>query len=190
MKIFKHILNFLLITTLIIGIFLNIGKSILLNEFNVKKHLTEINYYEDIYFDIKERFENNTLETGLNVEDLTATLDQELIIYSINNMIEAIYQNKTLELDEQTLKSRLDETINDALTSAGITPNKEERKSIDLLEERLIDIYKEEITIAPSMISKCSQIIIKVQKIVTIVNIVLSVITIILLLLIIILLCF
>lgn len=175
MKIIKDILNFILALTISLFILLFVGENVLLNENNVKNHLNEINYYHEIYSNIREQIENNTLDSGLNTDELTNLIDENLVKSEVDKVVEALLENKELEIDSEHFKENLDKFINNALSTAGRIPNYEEKQDIKLLEDKLVDIYMEEISIIPSMISKFSSIISKVRNILKVVNTILIV---------------
>ncbi len=165
MKIFKHILNFITLVTMIIFIFLLIGKSVLLDENNIKNHLEDINYYHEIYTNIQEQIENNTLESGLNTEELKNTVDEKIVKSEIDKLVDSLFQNKELNIDERDFQKKIDTKITEALNAADRTPSYEEKKDIERLEKELVNIYKEEISVFPSTVSKLSLIISKVKNI-------------------------
>jgi len=146
MKIVKKIINFVLnfgLSFLVLGliILIIIKNTALSKEFIISK-LKENRFYERTYNDIKEDFENYTMQSGLELEILNGLISKEKVNRDIDLKIESIFSGKNVEIDTSSIKIELDNRINSALEKNNRIPGDEEKKSIELYENTIVDCYK------------------------------------------------
>lgn len=178
MNFFKHIYSFLLSITMFLLIIVLLANNLILNEKGLKKQLSNVNYYDNVYLSILESFENNTLESGLNIEKIKESVTKSAVKEDIDNMIDFLFYGETLKTNKVQIKNNIDEIINQSLKEANREPDVEEKKDISRLEENLAQIYEDEILIMPNILSKVNIVILKVKEILNTLLIILVMLTI------------
>ncbi|MBR1539952.1 MAG: hypothetical protein IJ629_02055 [Clostridia bacterium] len=108
----------------------------------IKEKMRENHFYDRTYSDIKEDFENYTMQSGLELEILDGLFTKEKVEKDINSKIDAIYGGKKAKIETDSIKSELDSRINLALEEKNRVPSEDEKKSIQKYEEVIVDCYQ------------------------------------------------
>ncbi|MBR2290245.1 MAG: hypothetical protein IJ867_06650 [Clostridia bacterium] len=142
----KKILNFLLnfaMSILVLGlIVVALISNTVLNKEYIKRKLEENRFYDRTYSDIKEDFENYTMQSGLELEILDGLFTKEKVVQDVNLKIDSIYNGKKGEVETASIRNELDLRINRALEENNRVPKEEEKASIQKYEDTIVDSYK------------------------------------------------
>lgn len=142
----KKIINFLLnliMSVLALGlIVLVLISNTVLNKEYIKEKLNENNFYERTYSDIKEDFENYTIQSGLELEILDGLFSKEKVITDINSKIDYMFGGKKFIVETDSIRNELDSRINAALEENNRIPSEYEKKSIVKYEDAIVASYK------------------------------------------------
>ena len=148
MKIFKIIINILLSFILMIGIVCStlfvIGNNCT-NKNNVLKKFEQINFYNSIYEEVRDGFENYIYQSGLDINIIDKICTKEKVKNDILIVINSMYgeENSTIETTE--IRNNLDNSINEYVVSQGRKLSKQEQDNIEKFEDLIEESYKEEI---------------------------------------------
>lgn len=142
----KRIISFLLnliMSILVLGLIcIWIINTSLLSKKYVKAKLVENKFYDRAYADIKEDFENYTMQSGLELDILDELFTKAKVISDINKKIDAIYDGKKVIIETDSIRDELDFRINSALEKNNRVPTDKEKDSINKYEDAIIDSYK------------------------------------------------
>lgn len=141
-------------------------------------NLEKINYYDKVYNSINEEMQNYLIQSGLTSEVLTNIYTKEDIKNSLNNAIYTFYNNKKVSVDTNSVKTNLENNINNYLIKHNIVVT--EKEGLDLFVKQMEEIYTNEIMIS-SKINNFSVYLAKVIKLADIAIIVLGITTLVLL---------
>ena len=144
-KIINFLLNFIMSILVFILICMNFTFSTVFNKTYIKTKLTENRFYERAYADVKERFENYTMQSGLELDILEGLVTKEKVKKDINQKIDAIYDNQKITIETDSIRNELDARINAVLEKNNKTPNTTEKESIQKYEDAIVESYQAEI---------------------------------------------
>ncbi len=139
-------INFIVVISMCIFMILSILSSTILNKQYVIKALEQSNYYEKTYYAIQDEFKNYIMQSGLEESVLENLYDKQKLKKDINQVIDGIYENKTIHISTQEMKQTLDNRINKILEKNNRRPEEEEKRSIQNFENTIIEVYVDNIT--------------------------------------------
>lgn len=179
LKMLSFYFYLLLLTIIVLGITLifTIKLTILKPDYIID-NLEKINYYDKVYNSINEEMQNYLIQSGLTSEVLTDIYTKEDIRTSLNNAIYAFYDNKEVSVDTNSVKTNLENNINNYLIKHNIVVT--ETEALDLFVNQMLEIYTNEIIIS-TKINNFSIYLVKIVKLVDISIIVLGITTLLLL---------
>lgn len=179
LKMLSFYFYLLLLTILLLGTTLisTIRVTVLRPNYIIS-NLEKINYYDKVYNSINEEMQNYLIQSGLTSEVLTNIYTKEDIKNSLNNAIYTFYNNKKVSVDTNSVKTNLENNINNYLIKHNIVVT--EKEGLDLFVKQMEKIYTNEIMIS-SKINNFSVYLAKVIKLADIAIIVLGITTLVLL---------
>lgn len=148
MKVLKNILKYVILiiisVAIIILIAIKVLSSTILEESYILNEFDESDYYNNIYQEVKNNFENYIGQSGLdeNVMDNICSVEQvknDTIIVLGN-----IYEGASKVVDTESIRNRLNENIKKSLSSTKITASMQ--KSIDIFVNEICEEYKNTIS--------------------------------------------
>ncbi|MBQ8892247.1 MAG: hypothetical protein IJ068_05270 [Bacilli bacterium] len=146
----EFILTILIFSTTILLIF----KLTVLNINYFKEKLESKNYYHELYLDINNDFNNYIMQSGFGEEIVDSLFIEDDIKIIINNIVDNFYQGKSIEINTDNIKQRLENNINKYLESYNIKiDNKDD---VTLFVEEIINIYKNRIVLNDDFIKLSS----------------------------------
>ena len=163
--ILYFILEFLLSLVILSCISLLILKATVYNPEYIKKQFNDTSFYSKLYTSINNEMSNYIIQSGLDESVLENIYTEEMLKDSINNLIDSIYNNNQFELSIKKVKENLETNINTYLEKNNIQVT--DAASLDKFIEKIINVYKEEITLSNS-IDFAKKIIIKTDKLINI----------------------
>lgn len=184
-RIIIYIINFLLSLCVLLLSSLLIFSNTVLNKQYVINVLERNDYYEKTYYNIQEGFKNYIMQSGLEESILEDLYDREKVNNDINMVIDAIFENKSINIDTEVIVQKLDDRINAILEQNNRVPEKEEREEIKIFEDTIAEVYSDEISYSIESIEQISSVLTKIQLLLSTVKIALIIVTIVLFLLII-----
>ena len=138
MLIIRYIFIFILAVSIIGFVSINIANSTILSKEYVKDKLQETGYYEGIYQEVQNNFENYVGQSGLDEDAMKDIVTQEKVKADIDIMIDNIYEGKNEEIDVDTIKENLRNKITQAMEEA-----KQKPTSNDAVDEFINTICNE-----------------------------------------------
>ena len=141
-KILNFLLNFILSVLVLVGISLNLVSNTIFNKDYIKQKLKENNFYSRAYSDIKDSFENYTMQSGLNLEILDNLITEEMVTDDINSKVDSIFNGNKVSIDTNLIRTELDARINHALEENNRVPSDSEKESIKKYEDAIVDSYQ------------------------------------------------
>lgn len=184
-KIVIYIINFFFIISTFLLVSLLILSNTILSKQYVMKSLEKNNYYETIYYDIEEGFEDYIMQSGLEKDVLENLYDKQKVHNDINMVLDTIYENKELNIDTKIVKEKLHERINNVLKENNRVPGREEKEAIETFENTIIDVYNSKVVYSQKYVEQLADAYAKVQPILTKIKIALGVVSLFLLVIII-----
>ena len=172
----RKILSYFIVLVLIVAILLSIITTVvsltILDENYISKTLAKVNYEQEIYNEIMETFKDNTIQSGLEENVLEGIITQEQINEDVNNFIQYLYEeNKPITVQENLLRTKLEENINQQIEEKDKRLTDDEEEAIDTYINTIVKIYKNGIIYSESKIPSVKDIITKSTKIVSIAQI-------------------
>ncbi|MCI8309864.1 MAG: hypothetical protein HFJ45_06790 [Clostridia bacterium] len=141
-KVITFILNFLLIILGISTFIIIIISKTVLNEEYLKSVLVTNNFYQRAYDDIKDDFENYTMQSGLELDILDSLVSKEKVTNDINKRLDSIFNLENFEVDTNSIKEELNSRINNILVENNRVLEESEKTSIEKYENAIVDSYK------------------------------------------------
>lgn len=141
-KVLNFILNLIMSVLVLVLICINIIFGTIYNKEYIKEKLNENKFYDRAYSDIKEDFENYTMQSGLELEILDGLISKEKVFQDINKKIDSIYSGKKVEIETDSIRNELDSRINSALEKNNRIPSDSEKLSITKYEDAIIQSYE------------------------------------------------
>ena len=144
-KIISYILSLALVISISASVLLCVVNINLLNVSNMKKKLSENNYYESVYNIITDACDNYIMQSGFDSTVLVDVFSKEDVETDVNGIIEYIYEGKEYNIQTEMLKIKLDQNIQNFIAQNNYIVSEENQKSIDDFEETIRDTYKKNI---------------------------------------------
>lgn len=145
MKVFKTILNFIVITVLsillIVYTALNIFSKTLLNKEYILAKMEENNYYEKLVEYVNSSFENYIYQSGLDEDVLKDLVTEEKVKSETNAIIDNIYEGKEFSIDTQSIKDKLLSNISDSINGRSFSAT--EQKAVDAFANNICSAYED-----------------------------------------------
>lgn len=145
MKVFKTILNFVVITVLsillIVYIGLNIFSKTLLSKDYILTKMEENNYYEKLVEYVNSSFENYIYQSGLDEEVIKNIVTEEKIKSDTNAIIDNVYEGKEFSVDTQSIKDKLLSNISDSINGRSFSAT--EQKAVDAFANNICSAYED-----------------------------------------------
>ena len=163
-KNLKHLINYILVISIFLFVFVLIIKTTILNEKYILKTLENNYYYEEIYNNIIDNFENNLVQSGIDESISRDLITKTQVKEDIIIVIDSIYNNKDIKIDKEPLKEILNEKIEEVFKSYHRTPNKEEQESIKRLEDKIGEIYEDEIAYELNATKSLSEKVVEIDS--------------------------
>jgi len=142
--IINYIIKFIQSISLVVIVFACIMLLTIFNKHYVYDLLENNNYYEETYDVVKERVSEYLLQSGLPESTLDSVITESLVKATINNEITSFYNNQSITIDTIEVEEKLTEGINTYITENNIKGTS--TKTINALVEKLVSVYKEEIS--------------------------------------------
>lgn len=165
-KIMVYIINFFLVVAITGMISLLIFSNTILDKKYMIDTLNKNNYYEKTDFDIKDTFKNYILQSGLDESILDGLYDKEKLYGDINLVIDGIYENKDVKIDTEGIRGILNDRINDTLKENNRVPDKNEKESIQIFVDTIVEVYEDGVIISQSTVNKINDVLAKVVSLV------------------------
>lgn len=145
MKVFKTILNFVVITVLsillIVYTVLNIFSKTLLSKDFILAKMEENNYYEKLVEYVNSSFENYIYQSGLDEEVIKNIVTEEKIKSDTNAIIDNVYEGKEFSVDTQSIKDKLLLNISDSINGRSFSAT--EQKAVDAFAKNICSAYED-----------------------------------------------
>ena len=146
-KVVNAILIFLLIILVLALTTVIATKQTILNEQYVMDKIGSISYYEKIKNSLKESFQNNIIQSGIDIEFAEKLIDEQKIKEDINGVIHAIYSDTNYTVSTDDLTDKLNTKINEILNEKGAKLTQSDQQSIKEFLDIISDTYTTEINI-------------------------------------------
>ena len=186
-KIISYVLAFIIIILLTSSVLCTIISNALLNEKFVLEVLEKNEYYSKIYNEIMQNFKNNTIQSGLEENVLDGIISEEQVKKDIIALIGSIYENKDIKINTETVKTKLQQNINEVIAENNKKVSKDEQEEIDIYINTIANIYKDGIVYEDEYIHKVSNVVAKLYGLIKKVKIILYIATIVIAIIVIIL---
>jgi hypothetical protein len=141
-KFITFLLNFILVVLVIILFGIILLSKTVLNKDYLKNVLKENNFYTRAYSDIKDEFENYTIQSGLELDILDDLVSNEKVTLDINSRLDAIFEKDDAVIDSEMIKEELNSRIEATLKENNRTPTSKEEEAILTYENTITDCYE------------------------------------------------
>lgn len=142
-KILKFILNFVLSVLILVLISSNIFSITIFDREYIKQKLKSNDFYIRSYSDIVESFENYTMQSGLDLEILDGLIAEGQVADDINRKMDSLFTKINGDIDTSSIRTELDNRINNVLAENGRVPSDKEKESIKKYEDAIEKAYKD-----------------------------------------------
>lgn len=165
-KVILYILSFVLSLGLCAVLTLITFSNTMLNKQYILDALEENNYYEKTDANIQEGINNYAMQSGLEQEVFENLYTKEKVIQDVNQVINAIYDNKQVKISTEEIKEELDSRIDKVLEEHQKIPEQKEKESIQNLENVISETYVNGIVYSTEVVEKVSEPVQKILEII------------------------
>jgi len=145
---------------------IGIASNTVFNKQYILSALVKSDYYNKVYYKIKDDFEELSISAGVEAKELEQIYDVNQVTSDINKVIDSVYEGKELKIDTTNIIEKIDNLIKEKLEANNRVPSSDEKKSIETFEETLAKVYVNDIAFNEKAIGDVSNIFLKAQKIV------------------------
>ncbi len=166
-KIITYLIGFILCVVITLLISLIILSGTILNKNYTISMLEKNDYYKETYNTIVENFDNHIMQSGLEKSTLEKLFDEEKVKQDVNQVIEAIYGNKEIQIDTQSIRQELENRINKVLEQNNRIAGHEEIESIKEFEDVIVNAYANGVSFSKEYVEKVGGVFPKIEQTVT-----------------------
>ena len=152
-KIITFVLNFALVILILALIVITLAINTILNEQYILKVLEANNFYERAYNDIKDGFENYTMQSGLELSILDDLISTYKVESDIKKVLSRVYTGKESIVETNSIKLELYYRIYTILEENKKVPDEAEEASIIAYIKSIGKVYENGIIYAKMNIS-------------------------------------
>ena len=163
-KIIKYIISFILMLAIVASILMGIVENTIASKEYFLNKLEETSFYDNIEAEIKDSFLNYILQSGMNETVFENIFDKEKVRTDINNLVDAIYENTPIEVETDSVRTKLTENINKYIQENKLTVNN--RSEIESFTNTIVSCYENGILISRPVIEKITPTTSKMVKMV------------------------
>lgn len=142
-KLLKYIFAIILYLSLTIVVFINILNSTILSKEYILNKLEESNYYNNIYTEVENNFENYIYQSGLDPIVLENIVSRDKIKEDTNIIISNIYDGSNKVIDLEVVRNNLSTNIDKSLEDRYLS--EENKKAINKFIDIIINEYEDTI---------------------------------------------
>ena len=144
-KVVNAILIFLLVILVLLLTVIIATKQTVLDEQFVMKRLESLSYYEKVADSLRESFQENIIQSGIEVEFAEELVDNEKIKNDINGVIHSIYTDYNYEVSTDDLKDKLNAKIDEIANDKGAKMTTSDKQAIQEFLDIISETYTNEI---------------------------------------------
>lgn len=168
-KLIKYIFTILLYISLTIVVIINILNSTILNKEYILDKLEESNYYNNIYTEVENNFENYIYQSGLDPSVLNNIVSRDKVKEDTITIITNIYDGNNKEIDLEVIRNNLSTNIDESLEGRYLS--EENKNAINKFIDIIIDEYEDTI-MNTSYSNKINTVISSINNKINFINIV------------------
>lgn len=142
-KLLKYIFAIILYLSLTIVVLINILNSTISSKEYILNKLEESNYYNNIYTDVENNFENYIYQSGLDPIVLENIVSRDKIKEDTNIIISNIYDGNNKGIDLEVIRNNLSTNIDKSLEDRYLS--EENKKAINKFIDIIINEYEDTI---------------------------------------------
>ena len=142
-KLLKYIFAIILYLSLTIVVLINILNSTILSKEYILNKLEESNYYNNIYTEVENNFENYIYQSGLDPIVLENIVSRDKIKEDTNIIISNIYDGNNKGIDLEVIRNNLSTNIDKSLEDRYLS--EENKKAINKFIDIIINEYEDTI---------------------------------------------
>ena len=142
-KLLKYIFAILFYLSLTIVVLINILNSTILSKEYILNKLEESNYYNNIYTEVENNFENYIYQSGLDPIVLENIVSRDKIKEDTNIIISNIYDGNNKVIDLEVVRNNLSTNIDKSLEDRYVS--EENKKAINKFIDIIINEYEDTI---------------------------------------------
>ena len=142
-KLLKYIFAIILYLSLTIVVLINILNSTILSKEYILNKLEESNYYNNIYTEVENNFENYIYQSGLDPIVLENIVSRDKIKEDTNIIISNIYDGSNKNIDLEVVRNNLSTNIDKSLEDRCLS--EENKKAINKFIDIIINEYEDTI---------------------------------------------
>lgn len=162
-KIIMYLLSFILMACIVASIFTGIIANTVANKTYFLGKLEEISFYDRTEEEINDTFKNYILQSGMDETVLVNLYDKAKLKQDIQNLVDAIYENKELSVETESVKEKLNANIETYLAEKQLTV--ENTEEVERFVETIAETYKDGIIYSTKAIEKITPITTKLIKV-------------------------
>ena len=156
-NIISYIPSFIMVALIIAIVAVSFLQNKVLNEDYWKMQMEQNNYYEKLEDTVNDGFENYIMQSGFDESIMDNVVEKEKINEDINNVIDSIYNNEELTISTEQIKTNLNKNIEEYIQKNNYKVDNKTQKDIEKFEDKIEDIYANNITYSKSTIKKVAK---------------------------------
>lgn len=158
----KHLAKFILAILIFILVILNTLSLTILSDKGIKDFFEKNNYYEEIHEKINSVYEDNLVQSELDIETITSAIDDDMVRNGIDSVIDSLLNGTKINLKLDDLRVKLDEKIDSLVEDVKLS--NEDKKSLERLKDTLVSIYADQIAVSSDIVDEISPYITIAKK--------------------------
>ena len=140
-KTISYIISFILVLLLLAIIMFQVFYTTILNKDYVEKEINKSDYYEKLSETINEKFKNYIMQSGMEEVIFEGLYTRETLRNDFEKVLDAVYNNKELEIDTINIREKLDENIKKYASENDIQITVSNSAQITAFEDTIIENY-------------------------------------------------
>ena len=140
-KTISYIISFILVLLLLAIIMFQVFYTTILNKDYVEKEINKSDYYEKLSETINEKFKNYIMQSGMEEVIFEGLYTRETLRNDFEKVLDAVYNNKELEIDTIKIREKLDENIKKYASENDIQITVSNSAQITAFEDTIIENY-------------------------------------------------
>jgi len=161
-KIITYILSFILTISIVLSILTGVIANTIASKDYFLGKLQEIGFYDRTAEEINDAFKNYILQSGMDETVLANIYDKEKLQQDINTFVDAIYENKEMIIETESVKEKLNANIDTYLEEKKLTISNQEE--VDIFVNTIAETYRDGIIYSGATVKKIAPITAKYTK--------------------------
>lgn len=161
-KTIAYILSFMLTIAIVLSILVGVLANTILSKQYFLGKLEEISFYDRTAEEINDTFQNYILQSGMDETVLENIYDKQKLTQDINALVDAIYENKEIQIETESIKEKLNANIEKYLEEKQLKTSHQEE--VDIFVNTIAETYKDGVVYSAKAIKQMAPVTAKASQ--------------------------